>query len=62
MVTPAKVVQEMQGLDKKDDVLDVIRKHCMKFKPVSSYLYTLFLQVFQLLDIRKKSTSCSSPR
>ena len=32
MVTPAKVVSEMSGVQKKDDILDIISKHCMKFR------------------------------
>ena len=39
MVTPAAVVNELQGLESKDDILDVIKKHCMKFKPVSYTQY-----------------------
>ena len=33
MVTPAKVVQEMKGKEKTEDVLDIIRKHTMKTRP-----------------------------
>ena len=33
MVTPALVSSEMHGLENKEDILDVIKKHCMKFKP-----------------------------
>ena len=33
MVQAAKVVEEMQGKDTKEDILDVIKKHTLKFKP-----------------------------
>ena len=35
MVTPAKVVGELNGKETKQDILDVIKQHCLKFKPVS---------------------------
>jgi len=35
MVTPAKVVSEMAGVQNKEDILDIISKHCLKIRPVS---------------------------
>ena len=36
MVTPAKVVEDLAGKETKKDILEVIKEHCMKFKPVSA--------------------------
>ena len=33
MASAQKVIQEMKGKEHKDDILAVIKKHTMKFKP-----------------------------
>ena len=33
MVTPKKLVDEMSSMRKKEDIVDVIMKHCQKFRP-----------------------------
>jgi len=44
-MTALKVVDAMKDVEKKEDILELIRKHCMKTKIVSFLSIRLFLSV-----------------